>query len=417
MPLVPFPVLVVGVGPPGPERDEALSRLNGRREWFNVRRQIVLILVDPGEMMDFQRRAGDLWAAPNFRTEVPYIPDPDVDEAAARAALAEHLFHRHGRLDLRGFVRAESEDVSFRVEDVLVEVSAAAHTVFPREPEASPVPLVHRAGVRLPEHRVDLYDHATRVLVERWNRVRSEEVTDEPAPPLTSADAVRLLGPPALGMVRSGVHATIDLRTLKEELAKVLEKGQLRGLATVDEAIRLFRESIGILVEQAPGVFAFLHYTLAEFFAALELVRTGELEKVAADPREAFRPEMREVMLLGSGVLGVLRAEDGRVATMIENVVASAGKVTNPASEMPFLILGLLADDPALTEGQKDALVDALIPKFWFDRWQTAEEVRVASIMASEVFRQCFFWSSRRPNPHMAKLNGLLLRSRPTTPP
>lgn len=600
---VAHPVLVLGLGPPGPARDEALSRLNGRREWFSVRRQRVVILVDPGEMMDFQRLAGDLWAAPNFRTEISYIPDPDVDEAAARARLAEHLVHKHGRLDLRGFVRAESEDVSFRVEDVFVEVSAAAtgaiaaasgaaagngvvlntalgarfgvegavearpvlgwveqairdprrplvllggpgagktfllrwlalravregslfgmrapfpvfisfatfaraplrptlmeHVVFsllsegepaghliarlmeegrvlflfdgldeatfpldrdrirkglaelrsraPRcpilltsriagyeqDPDLDPVEvslsslddggirtflsrwcelyavdrkgdsekardegrkegerlandvlanpsvrqiagnpllltvlaIVHRAGVRLPEHRVGLYDHATRVLVERWNRVRSEETAHDPAPPLKSADAVRLLGPLALRMVRSGVRATVSLGVLREELGKVLERGPLRGLATADEAIRLFRESLGLLVEQAPGVFSFLHMTLGEFFAALELVRTGELEKVAADPGQAFGADLREVLLLGAGILGVLRAEDARLAVFVENLLASADKVTDPRSELPLLLLGLLADDPGLTESQKDTLVETLLQK------------------------------------------------------
>ncbi|HNH46667.1 MAG TPA: NACHT domain-containing protein, partial [Myxococcota bacterium] len=32
--------------------------------------------------------------------------------------------------------------------------------------------MVHRAGLRLPDHRVELYEHVTRILVERWNRLR-----------------------------------------------------------------------------------------------------------------------------------------------------------------------------------------------------------------------------------------------------
>lgn len=59
--------------------------------------------------------------------------------------------------------------------------------------------------------------------------------------------------------------------------------GAIRGVGSAEEAIDMFRRSLGLLVERAPGVYGFLHETLLEFFAAQELVRTGRLEELCRD--------------------------------------------------------------------------------------------------------------------------------------
>lgn len=86
--------------------------------------------------------------------------------------------------------------------------------------------IVHRAGVRLPDHRIELYEHATKVLVERWNRVRGLAAIRS-APPIKAADAVRLLGPIALEMVRSDIHGVIHEEDLRRMLHKALSGGEL----------------------------------------------------------------------------------------------------------------------------------------------------------------------------------------------
>jgi hypothetical protein len=229
--------------------------------------------------------------------------------------------------------------------------------------------IVHRSGVRLPDHRVELYDHATRVLVERWNRVRSFSASRSP-PPLKAADAVRLLGPIALNMARRyGVRSLISESELRRMLDDALACGNLQGLATADEAITLFRNSLGLLVEQGPGLYAFLHLTLAEYFAAWELVRTDALETLASEPTEVFYPEWREVILLASGVLGVLRADDARLEELVGRLVESAAhRPGKPSPTVPSLLGGLLSDDPGLSPTSRDRLVKALVPTWWFKR-------------------------------------------------
>jgi hypothetical protein len=228
--------------------------------------------------------------------------------------------------------------------------------------------MVHRAGVRLPDHRVELYSHASRILVERWNRIRGLE-SDGRAPPIKTSDAVRLLGPVALELIERGERSSIPEETLSRILERALAARPVGGIESAAEALDLFRDSLGLLVEQGPGLYGFLHLTLGEYFAAWELVRTGGLERLAADPKRAFRSEWREVLLLAVGELGVNRADDERQGRVVRLLVNSARRrLGRPIAGVPSLLAGLLADDPSLDPRVAKEVVDELIPKWWFRR-------------------------------------------------
>jgi hypothetical protein len=187
---------------------------------------------------------------------------------------------------------------------------------------ATIIAIVHRAGVRLPDHRVELHDHIVRILVERWNQLRSRE-RGVLAPTIRTADAIRLLGPVAFEMVKHRSDGAIDEASLRDLLATQLTRGTVRVFTDVDQAITVFRNSLGLLVEQAPGVYSFLHKTHAEFLAAHEAARTGALETIL-DSEERFSPAWREVILLALGVVGTLHVDDERLQSAIATVVAGA---------------------------------------------------------------------------------------------
>jgi hypothetical protein len=189
------------------------------------------------------------------------------------------------------------------------------------------------------------------------------------APPLKTVDAVRLLGPLALQMVRAGRAAIVEEGALRAHIERALSTGIFRGVTGADEVIALFRNTLGLLVEQAPGVYAFLHLTLAEYFAAWELVRTDELERLAADPTRAYWSQYREVLLLSAGELGVSRGDDVRLANLVDTLLGSAAQRTGrPSPMVPSLRSGLLADDPHLPLETARKIIDELIPKWWFGR-------------------------------------------------
>ncbi len=256
--------------------------------------------------------------------------------------------------------RAEGEQLA---RDVIASASIGELARTPLL--ATIIAIVHRAGVRLPEHRVELYEHMTRVLVERWNQLRSQQV-DAP-PPVRVADAIRLLGPVAHQLVARGLDAAVDEETLRSLLAKQLALGAVRSLRSVDEAITTFRDSLGLLVEVGPGLFGFLHKTLAEFLAAHELARTDELEKLLACG-EAFAPRWREVILLGLGLVGSVQVNDLRLARCITAMVEGAQERRATRDEnVPALLGGVLIDDPELTPSLAQQLIDELVPAWWFD--------------------------------------------------
>lgn len=246
--------------------------------------------------------------------------------------------------------------------------------------------VVHRAGVQLPNHRAELYHHASRVLIERWNLVRSLAPSSAVRPPLRAADAVRILGPVSLDVVRGGGRAAVSEGRLRAAIEGALRDGKLRGVGTVEDVLQVFQGSLGLLVEVAPGAWSFLHLTLAEYFAALELIRTGALETLAADPVGAFLAEWREVLVLAAGELGVNRAEDERVDALVHTLVRSARRRPGrPSSVVPSVLGGLLADDPNLAPSAASALIRTLVPTWWFERAYGAEGVRAVLAEAAAL--------------------------------
>jgi hypothetical protein len=246
--------------------------------------------------------------------------------------------------------------------------------------------LVHRSGLRLPDHRIELYEHAFRVLVERWNHVRSLVKTTTVAP-VNMADALRLLGPVALDMLERN-ERVLHQESLEALLQKPLQENRLRGFRDAGEIIDLFKTNLGLLTEQGPGVFAFLHLTLAEYLAAKELVRSRKLLPLGKDKNKVFRPEWREVVLLGAADLGLVRADDAALDELVFAIVRSASKGGRPTANVPWLLAGLLVDDPCLSEPAARAVVSALIPGWWFEKKYTPRSLSDVAFAAETMIRE-----------------------------
>lgn len=223
--------------------------------------------------------------------------------------------------------------------------------------------LVHRMGVRLPEHRIELYSQITLVLVERWNQVRSL-AGPGPTGPLRVGDAIRLLGPLAWGLIERGERGAIDEAQLVAHVEGVLAQGTVRGFASAHELVEVFRSSLGLLVEQAPGRYAFAHSTLVEYFAARELVRGRGLERLVASER-VFDPGYHEVIRLALAEVGQVQLDDERLTGLVTGIVAAAhARRTAPVASVPALLMGLWEDELVVGRECQMALVEELLP-YW----------------------------------------------------
>jgi hypothetical protein len=221
--------------------------------------------------------------------------------------------------------------------------------------------IVHRAGLQLPEHRIELYHHISRILVERWNRLRSLAPVGQ-SPPLRLVDAQRLLGGVGLAIVQDPRRSALTAARLESLIARSLEGPRLRTSQGPAELLALFRGTLGLLVEQGPDLYGFAHLSLAECFAAWELLRTDAFERLLGDPKEAFRPELCETLRLGVAELGQMRADDARLDKAMETMLASA-KRSAPEHRMSAwaLVAGVLEDAPPADAAVLQALCDWLI--------------------------------------------------------
>jgi hypothetical protein len=221
--------------------------------------------------------------------------------------------------------------------------------------------IVHRAGVRLPGHRVQLYAQAATILVEKWNQIRSYDRARR-VRPVEMTDAVRLLGPVALGIVGERARGAIPEGTLVRHLNAALPRGKIEGIVSARDALTLFGDHLGLFIETASGMWAFAHLTLAEYFAAWELVRTNELEDWAERPDIAFDPRWREVMLFAAGILGRIRGDDVRLHDLVTRFLKAQARVQSRTElDVAGLFSGLLADDVALKAEDTRRLSEVLL--------------------------------------------------------
>ncbi|MGK4002901.1 hypothetical protein WMF31_09795 [Sorangium sp. So ce1036] len=129
--------------------------------------------------------------------------------------------------------------------------------------------VVHRfLGQRIPERRVALYEAITNVLLYEWDRAKFPEGT---ATGKLDAHAKRaLLARLALSMHRARVAELPAEEVIKQLAAHLPDLGHPEEDAAA--IVAEIRDRDGVLVERAPGSFAFSHLTFQEYLAAMELV-------------------------------------------------------------------------------------------------------------------------------------------------
>lgn len=250
---------------------------------------------------------------------------------------------RQYAVDARGAAAAEDGAAEGRALAAEIEKRPAIRTLAETPLLLTVLALVHRMGVRLPENRVELYGQITVVLVERWNRVRSLSGGGR-ASPLRVGDAVRLLGPLAWEMVERGERGSISETRLVEHIERVLAQGVVRGFESAAELVEVFRASLGLLVEQAPGRYAFSHSTLVEYFAARELVRGRGLERLI-ESGNVFEGGYREVVRLALGELSHVRLDDERVNNGINAIARTAESDISHRTQDIIALLGAIIED------------------------------------------------------------------------
>lgn len=232
---------------------------------------------------------------------------------------------------------------------------------------ATLIALVHRYEANLPGERARLYELVVRLLLETWPRVRRQRFTA-----LDEGRQREILERLALrmqeGRSRGDRSVSIGRGELEEALAELLRERDLAD-RSLGEARRVaaawvdfLAAATGLLVEQTPGVFTFLHLSLLEYLAGRALlarelvggdVRVAEtVERLHADPR------WRETLLLMLGS----EATRGPLIDAVYDVLAPVG-VDLSLRGGAFFLLAMLREEVDVRPAQRERILDAALSR------------------------------------------------------
>ncbi|HSN97011.1 MAG TPA: NACHT domain-containing protein, partial [Candidatus Nanopelagicales bacterium] len=266
----PLRAVVPGLPADGNKAAQVLTDLNVRRDFIAKRGALFVLLVSPFELVLVQRYAPDTYSGRLFVEEVRFEPDLSVDPEEARASLARYYRERFGKLDLRGFVRSETEDVSFTVEEIYQEARAIPVNSARREEPLSGSGRPFNDWLRLAPRDAPIvvlaHPGAGKTFLLRWlalattNRRPGVALGMEAPLPLLISLAAYAQAPQPMGLLR---YATEGLLEAGEPAAHLVEhavsdRQAIFLLDGVDEAgdepaRRRALESIKELHERAPG--------------------------------------------------------------------------------------------------------------------------------------------------------------------
>lgn len=229
--------------------------------------------------------------------------------------------------------------------------------------------LLHELEGRIPDRRSLLYGKVADVLLDRWERARARARGSGVGPrSLALGDTRRVIGALAWWMLDGG-RDEVSTTELREELARIERD---RG-ATPDQAdaraealADVLRTGSAVLTASPHGHWRFVHATLAEYFAGVEMARGGaRWEQVLTD---VFRADWQEVVTFCAGELGV-RAEDSRLEAL-GRALLKKHRGGRYAANQVTLLGAVLREDPGFAQSTTRALVErfeatCFEPRYW----------------------------------------------------
>jgi tetratricopeptide (TPR) repeat protein len=220
--------------------------------------------------------------------------------------------------------------------------------------------LIHRNGSRLPHRRVELYALAVKTLTEDWQL--GKKLPDAPQVMLKESEVVELLAPLAYWMHEEKPSGVVTQAEAEERLAATLaelnddEPDSESVRQAVEQFLRKVRETTGLFVERAPGVYGFMHLTFEEYFAARYIADHERSEILELIGKHLHEPRWDEPILLALGYYGVHspRQVNKLVEELFRNlegyepaIEGGEIRIKNASSPDAVLIWSVLQDESA----------------------------------------------------------------------
>lgn len=165
--------------------------------------------------------------------------------------------------------------------------------------------IIFRNNGSLPENRIDLYNKAYEILVHKWRVV-----------PLNRTELDQVLP-----VIAHHIHQSPSDYITKGEFEKRVEEGlfQTRGntflLKDVQEFSSVIKDDVGLIAEDGPDLFKFLHRTFQEYLAGKFLV-SDDQEAANNILNKLSDPVWREPILLSLGHIDKTWPDEKKEALM-----------------------------------------------------------------------------------------------------
>lgn len=187
---------------------------------------------------------------------------------------------------------------------------------------------------QLPGSRMELYEVALQMLLERRDRER--RIEREPS--LSRTDKTLLLRDIAYWLIRNGWTSAASDRVRERIAAKL--SGMAHIGAAADDVYRVLLERSGLLREPVAGQVDFVHRTFQEYLAAAEAVATDDIGALVAN---AHIDLWSEVVVLAAG-----HASPRQRAELIRGLLDSAapGRTSRLGTSLRLLAAACLETSP-----------------------------------------------------------------------
>jgi hypothetical protein len=216
----------------------------------------------------------------------------------------------------------------------------------------SVIGVVHRfLGQQIPQRRVILYEAITNVLLYEWDRAKFP-VPEEAAIGKLDAPAKRTL----LARLAYAMHEAKAAEISEAEVVRLFAEHLPdlgREASEAEEIVNEIRDRSGVLVERAPGAFAFSHLSFQEYFAALEMVNARRYEDLVARYQDEW---WHEVIVLTAGFPGA------EVARLVQGLLARDGKEIAQGTMLAGQCMDVAIEMPAALRSTIEDRVGKLVP-------------------------------------------------------
>jgi hypothetical protein len=213
--------------------------------------------------------------------------------------------------------------------------------------------LHHVGNGHLPDNRMELYDVALRMLLDRRDIERRVESDLR----LSLTEKQVLLRRLAYWMVRNG-YTDVPADDAEAQIAATLRSmGQVE--AGKHEVFRHLLDRTGVLREPVPGRIDFVHRTFGDYLAAKAAV---ELDDIGVLLENAHRDEWRDVVVLAAG-----HAQPKQSVRLIDDLLDPGSAHVLTRSLVALACLETSPELPADLRGRVKASVSSYVPPQSFD--------------------------------------------------